>query len=150
VYQVIGGKRAFAAEVDVAAVAVAQRPLIAVLVAPKAGGHRRQQRLRMRFGHLNMATHAVAVRSDDVLAVLEAQVLLRELDSASHERLAVAAAARALVVRLRVTSPTIRIRRKMERAQVASTRDARVTRDAVDSPVDVRAVLEWMRRRSSM
>ncbi len=148
VHQVILGERPFVCEVDVTAVAVAQRPLVAVLVAAEARCHRRQKRLGSYLGHFRVTTHAIAVGSRDVLAVLEEQVRFRELDAAPNERLTVAALACALVVGLGVAPPAGRVRREMQRPLVACARHADVAFHAVDSPIDVRPVLERVRRSS--
>ena len=132
------------------AVAVARRPLVAVLVAAEAARHRGQERLRVILGDLHVTTHTLAVRRCDVLAVLEAQLLPRELHAAPHVRLAVAAAARPLVVRLRVAPPAIGVRGEMEGPAIARGLDALVAFLAVDPAVDVRAVLEGMRRRGAV
>ena len=142
--QVVVGWRPFGGEIDVAAVAIAQRPLILVLVTAEAAGHLREDGARSGLRDLDVAPHAVALRGQHVLGVLEAQVLAREPDAAADVALAVAAAARVLVVRAGVAPAALGVGRKVERRRIALARDARVTLDAVDPLQDVRAVLERM------
>jgi hypothetical protein len=58
-------------EVLVTAVAVAQRPLVAVLVAAEAGGHLRPDHLGALFGHGLVTADAVSVRRRLMRPVLE-------------------------------------------------------------------------------
>jgi len=61
------------AEVDVTSVAVAQRPLIAVLVAAEARGHLRQHGLRTRLGRLDVAANAISPDRQHVSSVFESK-----------------------------------------------------------------------------
>jgi hypothetical protein len=150
VHEVILGERPFVRQIDVTAVAVAQRPLVAVLMAAEARRHRRQQRLGSSLGHFGVTAHTIAVRGRDVIAMREAKVRLRELDARPNERLTVAAFAGVLVVWPRVAPPARCVGREVRRALVACSRDADMTFQAVDSAIDVRPVLERVRRRRAM
>lgn len=104
-HQVTGGWRILGCEVLVATVAVAKRPLVAMLVAAEAGGHLGPQCFRVLLGDSFMATHAVAVSGRLMGAVLEAQVLARKLCAFAHVRGPVTAQAGVLVVRFRMAAP---------------------------------------------
>ena len=91
VNEMVVGGCALVPQIDVAAVAVPHRPLVAVLVAPEAGRHLRQDRLRTRLGDLGMAADAVAANRDHVGRVLEAKLCARELRGLPYVGLAVAA-----------------------------------------------------------
>ena len=116
-----------------------------MLVAAEARRHLREERLGARLGDRTVAANAVAVDDGVVLCVLEAKVLARELCPLAHRGLAVASAARAFVVRLRVTAAALGVGGEMERAGVPRALDPFVADDAVDPLVHVRAVLERVR-----
>jgi hypothetical protein len=84
-----------------------------------------------------------------VLSVLEAQMLVREFDSFANVRLAVATAARSLVVRLYVATAASGFRRQAHRFR-AGGGDLRVTLHAVDAAQHVCAMLEGMRVRRAL
>jgi len=84
VHQVVVGHRSFVRERNVTAVTIAQAPLVLVLVTAKAARHLRQDRLRVPLGDLDVTSNAVAPGCRHVLAVLETQMLARELDSLAH------------------------------------------------------------------
>ena len=91
------GRRALGGEVDVASIAVAQRPLVAVLVAAEAGRHLRQDGVGPRLGHLDVAAHAVALRPRACDSRARSEGALRASSTASRTYgLAVARPARAL------------------------------------------------------
>jgi hypothetical protein len=150
VNKVVRRERAFMAKVDVTAIAVAQRPLVPVLVASEATRHGGHESLGPRLGYFDVAAHAVAIRCAYMVAVFESQMLLRKLDTPAHVRLAVTTAARALVVRLGVAALAIGVGREVERSTLAGARHAGVALDAVDPVQDVRTVLEGMRRRGGL
>jgi hypothetical protein len=147
VHQVVVRRASFGAEIDVTAIAVAQRPLVTVLVASEAGGHLREHALRASLGHRRVAAHAVAAYRPHVLRMLEAKVGARELCRLSHVRLAVAALARAWVVRLLVAATAGSVGRKVQRSRLAGRGHVDVALDAVDALEDVGAMLERVRWR---
>ena len=146
VHEVIRRRAALGADIDVATIAVAQGPLVAVLVATEAARHRRQNRVRRLFGDFDVATNAVAARRAHVPSMVETKVLARELHPLAHVDRPVAASARALVVRLGVAASARRVGRK--RCGSAGPLDARprVAGHAIDAPQHVGAMLEAMRR----
>jgi hypothetical protein len=141
----IGGHFSVAREVDVAPVAIAQSPLITVLMAAETRRHLRKNRVRTGFGDLGVTADAVAVDLRQVPRVVEAQLRLNDLDCVAHVRFAVTAEARAAVVRLRMAADTIRGRRQMHPRR-ARTPDVPVAFEAVDPFDDMRAMLEGVRR----
>ena len=146
VNEVVVGRHPLVSKIDVATVAVAQGPLVAVLVAPEAARHRRQDRLRTSLGHLGMAADAIAADRDHMGRVLEAKLRPGELRRLPYVRLAVAAGARPLVVGLLVAAPADRVGREMQRSRLPRGRDIRMALDAVDALENVRAVLERVGR----
>jgi hypothetical protein len=144
--EVIVRRRSLFGEVDVTAGAIAQRPLLAVLVAPEARRHLWQDGLRMHLRHLGVAAHAVAVYGAHVAWVLEAELGAGELGRLPHVRFAVAVHARPVVVRVFVTVPADGLAGEVERAGLSRVGDVRVALDAVDPLQHVRAVLERVRR----
>jgi hypothetical protein len=122
VNEVVVRRSAFGAHIDVATVAVPQRPLVAVLVAPEAARHLRQDRLGTTLGDLGMAANAVATNGDHVTRMLEAKLRARELRRLPHVRLAVAVDARSLVVGLLVAAPADGVVRKMQRSRRGTRR----------------------------
>ncbi len=146
VNEVIVGGRTLGGQIDVAAAAIAQRPLIAVLVASKAGGHLRQDGLRTSLGHLGMAVHAIALGGDHVPRVLEAKLSARQLRHLAHVRFAMALHAGSVVMGLLMAPPTVGVGGKMKRPGLTCRRDTRVALDAVDPFQNVRTVLERVRR----
>jgi hypothetical protein len=146
VNEVIVGRYSLVAQIDVAAVAVAHRPLVAVLVASEAGGHLRQDGLRTRFGHVGMAPNAIAVDRTHVAWVIESKLRACELRHLAYVRFAVTQHARSIVVGLLVASPADGVGRKMDRSRVSSERDPYMAFDAVDALEHVGAVLERVRR----
>jgi hypothetical protein len=147
VHQVIVGRLSLRWEIDVAPVAVAQSPLIAMLVAPEAGRHLRKDGIGAGLGDFDVTPHAVAAGRRHVLRVIESQLGPRKLDAAAHVRFAVAPHARPFVVGLLVAPHTVRGRGKMERTVAAGGLDSHVAHDAVDPLEHVRAMLERVRRR---
>jgi hypothetical protein len=147
--EMVGRRRPFRSQVHMTAVAIAQSPLVAVLVTPETGRHFGQDRFRIAFGDLDVASHAVAMGCEHVLAMLESQVLARQFDTLANVRLSVAPAACSLVVRLDVAAAASCFRRKAHRPGCRS-RDGRVASHAVDAAEHVRPVLEWMRGRRAL
>jgi hypothetical protein len=143
----IVGECALRSEIDVASVTVAEGPFVAMLVAAEACGHLRQYGVGSCLGDLDMAVNAVAIRGEHMARVRETELRARELDGLPDIRLAVAALAGSLVVRLLVAAAASGIRRKMRRRALGGYVDARVAFDAVDPLENVRAVLERVRGR---
>jgi hypothetical protein len=143
----IVGRCALRGEINVASVAVAERPFVTVLVAAEAGGHLRQHRVGSFFGDLDMAVNAVALYREHVARVCETELRARELDGLSDIRLAVASLAGSLVVGLLVAAAAGGIRRKVQGPALAGDADTRVAFDAVDPFENVRTVLERPRGR---
>jgi hypothetical protein len=137
----------FRLQIDVAAVTVSEVPLILVLVAAEAGRHLGAKLRRLLLRDPDVAPDAVALHVGHVGSVLEAQVLPRKLCTFAHEGLAVTAAARIFVVRLRVAAAADGFAGKVDGPRVARERDPFVARDAIDPLDHVRAVLERMRLR---
>jgi hypothetical protein len=102
VHQMARRKRALALHVDVATVAVARRPLVLVLVTSKARRHLRTKALGAFEADLDVTSHAVSLRRRHVRAMIETQMLSRHLGARPHVVFAMAAIARARVVRLGV------------------------------------------------
>jgi hypothetical protein len=150
VHEVVVRRNAFRPEVDVAPAAIAQRPLVAVLVTAEASGHLRQNGVGSSFGHLHVASHAVTVGGAHVGRVLEAQMLARELRCLPYVGFAVASHAGPLVVGPAVASQAIGTGREMQRSRFSCALDAHVAFLAVDALEHVRAVLEGMRRRRAV
>lgn len=148
VHEVARGQSAFGREVDVATVAIARRPLVLVLMTPKAGRHLRTQCLRAGDTDLAMTTHAVAAGCRHVRAMIELQMLARHLGAHPHERLAVTITTRARVVRLLVAVNAVGLGGQMQLALVLGAHDPGVARETVDSLEHVGAVLERMGRRA--
>ena len=144
VNEVVVGHRSFVRERNVTTVAIAQAPLVLVLVATEAACHLRQDRLRGLLGDLDVTSNAVAPSCRHVLAVLETQMVARELDALAHVRLAVTAAARALVVGFGVATAAVRVRRKVKGARAVGHGNPPMALDAVDPFERVRAVFEGM------
>jgi hypothetical protein len=145
VNEVVGGGRALGGKVDMTAIAVAQRPLVAVLMAAETARHLGQRGLGVALRDLDVTSNAVAVSHPHVLAVLEAQVLARQLHAFADVRFAVALTTNSLVVRFGVTAAAVRLGRNMGRARGVGARDPRVAFDAIDPFQRVRPVLEWVR-----
>ena len=139
-------RRVLGGEIDVAGIARPQVPLVLVLVAAQAKSHFREQRLGPRIGDRAMAADAVSMNDGVVLAVVEAHVPSRELGAFAHRRLAVASEARAFVVGLSVTAAAIGVGGEMRGTGLVRMLDARVALHAVDTLVDMSAVLERMGR----
>jgi hypothetical protein len=138
--------RVFGREVLVTAVAVAQWPLIAMLVAAEASGHLRPDHLGALFGHGLVAADAISVRHRLMRSMLKPEMLSREPGVLPHVGRSVAAQARPLVVRFRVTGDARCVRGQMERLDIARRGYALVACDAVDPVRRVRAMLEGVRR----
>jgi len=143
--QVARGRSVLGRQVDVARVAAARVPRFLVLVTAEARRHLREERLGARLGDSAVAANAVSVDDGVVLGVLEAKVLARQPCPLAHRGLPVAPAARAFVVRLRVTPAALGVGRQMERAGVPRALDPFMADDAVDPLVHVCAMLERMR-----
>jgi hypothetical protein len=149
VNEVAGGGRVLGGEIDVTTVAVAERPLVFVLVAAEARRHLREQRFRPRFGHRGMAADAVAFDRRHVLAMIEAEMRARELRCAAHERLTVTLSTRMLVVWFRVAPAAVGLRREVQMTGLVGARCARdpdVALHAIDPLRHVRTMLEGMGR----
>ena len=114
VNQVALGRGLLGGEILVTAVAVAERPLLAVLVATEARRHLGPQHLGPCLGDRFVTPDAVAAHLGLMVAVLEAQVLLRKRGSLSNVCSPVAAEAGALVVRLLVAAATRLVGRKVK------------------------------------
>jgi hypothetical protein len=143
-HEVVGGGRSLGGKVDVTAIAVAQRPLVAVLMAAETGRHLGQSGLRVALRDLDVTSNAVSVGHPHVLAVLEAQVLARQLHAFADIRFAVALATNSLVVRFGVTAAAVGLGRNIGTARGVGARDPRVAFDAIDPFQRVRSVLEWV------
>jgi hypothetical protein len=139
-------RRVLGRKVLVAPAAIAERPLIAVLVASEADRHLRLERLGLRVARRGVAAHAVPVHGRHVLPVIEAEVAARELGGPADVRGSVAVEARPRVVRARVAAEAVGSRGEMERLVVAVARDLRVARHAVDPFGGVGAMLEGVGR----
>jgi hypothetical protein len=139
-------RRVLGGEVDVTAIAVAQRPLVLVLVTAEADGHLRAQRIGPRVGDCAVAANAVSMDRRVMLGVVKAQVIACELGPLAYVRCAMAPAARPFVVRLGVAPAAIGVGRQVQRAAVACALYPRVALDAVYPLDHVRAVLERVRR----
>ncbi len=147
VNEVIVRRRALVAQIDVTLVAVAHRPLVAVLVAPEARRHLRQDRLRTSLGHVGVAADAVSADGGHVPRVLEEKLRARELRGLPNVRFAVAADAGPIVVRLLMALQADAVARKMQRPGLSRESHAGVAFDAVDALQHVRAMFEGMGRR---
>jgi len=147
VNEVVVRRHALVAEIDVATAAVTHRPLLAMLVTPEAGRHRRQDRPRTTLGHLGVAADAVAADRDHVARMLEAKLRARELGRLPYVGLAVAVDARMIVVRFLVAAAADRVGGEVQRSSLPRRRHVRVALDAVDALERVRAVLERVRWR---
>jgi hypothetical protein len=134
--------RIFRCKVLVAAIAVAKRPFIAMLVAAEAGGHLRTDRVRVLLRHSLVAANAIPVRRRLMSTMLEAKVLPRESCPFPGVAGPVAAEARASVVRFRMAPPTGRVGWKVERFYLTGCCYPLVTLDAVDPMRCVGAMLE--------
>lgn len=145
--EVVVGRLSFATQVDVASVAVAQRPLVAVPMASEAGRHLRQDRVRPRFRDLDVAANAVAARGQRMAAVVETQVGVSQIDGLADVRLSVALEAGPRVVRSRMTAEAVRLRRKTHGVGRRGRRHAGMALDTVDAMKDVCAVFERVGRR---
>jgi hypothetical protein len=143
-HEVAGRERVLGLEIDVAAVAVSEVPLILMLVASETGCHLGAKLGRLLVGNSDMAPHAVSLHVRHVALVLEAKVLTRKLCTLAHEGLAMTGAARILVVGLGVAAAADRVGREVDGARVACERNSFVAHDAVDSTGHVRAMLEGM------
>jgi hypothetical protein len=144
--QVARGRRVLRREILVAAVAVAKRPLIPMLVATEARGHLWPNRVRVFLRHGLVATNAVAVRDRLVGAMLEAEMLPREVCTLPGIGGAVAPETGMLVMRLGVATAARRVGGQMQRLDVSGGGHALVAVDAIDPVRRVRAMLERMRR----
>ena len=142
VNEVARRQRVLRGQVHVAAVAVAHFPLVLVLVAAEARRHLRQDGPRLGVGDGAVAAHAVAVGHGDVLGVVEAEVLARDLGALADGCLAVAPQACSLVVRLGVAAAADGLGRQVQRTGVPRVLDAGVAHDAVDALVHVGPVGE--------
>jgi hypothetical protein len=145
--EVAGRECALGLQVDVAAVAISEVPLILMLVTAEAGRHLGAKLGRLRLGHSDVTAHAVPLHVGHVRSVLEAQMLARKFCTLAHERLAVAAAACVLVVGFGVAAAADGVGGKVERTGIPRERDSGVAGDAVDPLDHVRAMLEGVRRR---
>jgi hypothetical protein len=144
VHEVALGRRVLGREVLVAAVAIAKRPLILVLVTPEAGGHLGSKGIGVLLGDGLMATHTVAMRGRLMSSMLEAKVLARAPRPFACVRGAMAPKTRVLVVRLRMAATARRFRRQVKRLDLARRGHPLVTVDAIDPVRRMRAMLEGM------
>jgi hypothetical protein len=144
VHEVARRERVFGLEVDMTPVAVPNVPLVLMFVAAETGRHLGAKLGGLRLGDPHVASHAVPLHVRHVTSVLETQMLTGKLGPLAHEGLAMARAARVLVVRLGVTAAANGVAGKVERARVAGERNPRVAFHAVDPLDDVRTMLEGM------
>lgn len=144
VHEVARRERVFGLEVDMAPVAVSNVPLVLMFVAAETGRHFGAKLRRLRLGHPHVASHAVPLHIRHVALVLETQMLAGKLGPLAHEGLAMARAARVLVVRLGVTAAANGVAGEMEGARIAGERNPRVALHAVDPLDDVRTMFEGM------
>jgi hypothetical protein len=140
--EMVLGHRPFRSEVDVTAVAVAQRPLVAVLMASEAARHPRQDGFGPLLGHLDVASNAVALGGLHVLRVGEAKVTACKLDGLADVRFSVAHLAGARVVWLFVAPDARAVGGHVQGGAGGFALYTPVALDAVDSLERVRAVLE--------
>jgi len=145
VHDVALGPNVLVFEIDVTAIAVADGPLVLVLVAAETRRHRRPERHWIRFGDLNVAAHAIPSNGFRVRPMLEAKVLSCELRTVTSGRFSVAAPAISCVVRFLVATDAIGRSRQVQRIVVARARHAGVARDAAHAFQDMGSVLERMR-----
>jgi hypothetical protein len=136
------GANSLRRQVDVTALAVAHRELVPVMVTAEAGGHRRQQRLCARLTGGDVASHTLTVRSEDVSAVLEAEILARELGALTRVGRAVAVLAVVRIVRLFMALRARGSLRDVERPDLTRGRDPAVALEAAHPLEQVRAMLE--------
>jgi hypothetical protein len=144
--QVTYGRRILGCEVLVAAVAIAKRPLILMLVAAEAGGHLGPDRVGVLVGHGLVTADAIAVCGRLMGTMLEAQVLTRESRTLTGVGGSMAPETRMLVMRLRMAAHTCRVGGKVQRLDVTRGGHALVAVDAINPVRRVRAMLEGMRR----
>jgi hypothetical protein len=117
-------------------------------MAAEARRHLWKDGIGPRFGDLDVATHAVSVRCDHVPTVIEPEPRSRIFHSPADVGFAMAIHARPLVVRLAVAAPAARLRRKVQGTSLARGLHPGVAFDAVNPFENVRAMLEWMRRKA--
>ncbi len=107
VHQMAHGQCVFGGELHVAAVAVAKRPLLFVLMTAEACGHLGTDHLRPFQSDFHVTANALTAHRRHVSAVGESQVPARELGLAAHVRFAMAMAARPFVMRLGVATHAV-------------------------------------------
>jgi hypothetical protein len=142
--QMVVGQRAFGLQIDVATAAVAQSPLVAVLVTAEATRHLRQHRFGPLFGHFHVAVNAITRSRPHVLGMRETQVLARELDRIPHVLFSVAGPAWPRIVRLLVAPDALRVCRHVQGHQIVGGLHARVALDAAYPLEHMGTVLEGM------
>ena len=71
--EVVVGSLSVVPQVDVTSIAVAQRPLIAVLVAAEARGHLRQHGVRTGLGRFDVTANAISLGREHVPSVFESE-----------------------------------------------------------------------------
>jgi hypothetical protein len=135
---------ALCGQVDVASLAVADRELILVMVTSEARGHRREERLGARLSGSDVTSNAFSIGGEDVPAVLEAEMLARELRALARMHRAVAPAAVAAVMRLFMALRALCSFRDMERTELARGSDPAVALEAAHALHEVRAMLEGL------
>src|SRR6266542_903963 len=138
----------FGGKLDVASVAVAERPLLFVSMTAKTGGHLGTEHLGSLHADFHVTANAFPAHLRHMSAMREPQVLARELGLGAHVGFTMTMAAGAFVVRLAVAAKAIGGGRKMHRRFGVGT-DARVASQAIDAFVDMRAVFERARGRTS-
>jgi hypothetical protein len=145
-HQVARGRPLFGCKVLVAAVAVAKRPLVLVLVAAEAGSHLRQKRLRVLLGCRLVAADTVAVRRNLMRTVREAKLLARQSSTFTRVGRSVATEARVRVVWFGMTATARGVRGEVNGRGLTCGGHAFVAVDTVDAVGSVYAMLERVRR----
>lgn len=84
VHQMVLRHGAVVPKVDVASIAVAELPLVAVLVAAEARRHLGKDCIGPRFGDLDVAPNAVSIRCDHVPTVIKPKPRSRVFHGATH------------------------------------------------------------------
>jgi hypothetical protein len=140
--EVARGRRILGREILVATVARPQRPFVPVLVAAEARRHLGPESLGVLLRDGLVAAHAVPVGGDLMRAMLEAKMLPRNLSAFAYVGGAVAAEARARIVRLLVAPDAGGITRKVQSLVGTGARDPLVAVHAIDAVGRVRAMLE--------
>jgi hypothetical protein len=139
-------KCVFGGKLDVATVAIADPPLILVLVTTETDRHLGPQRFRLLDADLDVAAHAVALRRRHMCTVLEFEMYSRKLGAAAHVRFAMTVVARARIVRFGVTTHAVGRLGKMKRVLFAGFGDALMAIEAANTLEYVSPMFERVRR----